>query len=631
MVKNSKKDKMNRIAIVDPDKCKPTICKHECKKACPVNRIGKQCIKIENKSIISEILCIGCNACVKRCPYNAIKIINISSDYETQISHRYSINGFKLHRLPVPKLGKVVGLVGTNGVGKSTALKILSGDIKPNLGKIEGVEWMQVIDNYKGSELHGYFRKVLEGNIETAIKVQYVDELPGFLKSEYELMGKFKNLNLSSESKLTVKQTIEFGADFDEVFVNEIIEILELKHLMNRELDQLSGGELQRLAIALTCIKNKNIYMFDEPSSYLDVKQRLNMSRAIKKICKDDKYVIVVEHDLAILDLLSDYGSVLYGMSGVYGVVTTPFSIKNAINIFLDGMIPTENMRFRQPLKFNIMEKPESLTSQENYYEEMKKTYSNFKLNVEAGRFGSSEVIVLLGENGMGKTTFIGLISGRIKQDCLACKDNCECDKPDEKGIYRTLNGLKVSLKPQKIRPKFKGTVKHLFMSQIKTAYLDESFQNDVIRPFNIEYLLDRPVENLSGGELQRIAIIVCLGRPADLYLIDEPSAYLDCEQRIAMCKIIKKFIYNNKKTGFVVEHDLIVATYLADKVIVFSGKPGIESKASPPQELEIGMNYFLKELDITFRRDPENLRPRVNKIDSAKDREQKSKGKYFF
>ncbi|KAG0441554.1 Translation initiation factor RLI1 [Dictyocoela muelleri] len=624
MAKNSEKNKLTRLAIVDIDLCKPSECNQECRKSCPVNKIGKQCIKIEDKSIISEVLCIGCGACVKKCPFKAITIINLPSDLDKEISHRYSVNGFKLHRLPIPKMGKVVGLVGTNGVGKSTALKILSGEIKPNLGKIDGVDWMRVIENYKGSELHGYFTKLLEGGIETAMKIQYVDELPIILNSEHGSKIEKKT------KKMTVGDAIKFEREVENV--DEIVQTLNLGHLMNREIDNLSGGELQRLAIALTCMKNKTVYMFDEPSSYLDVKQRLNMSKAVRNVCKDDKYVIVVEHDLAILDLLSDYGCVLYGQSGAYGVITTPFSIKNAINIFLDGMIPTENMRFRQPLKFNMAEKPEIESSGEILYLPMKKTFDNFKLNVKGGKFGKSEIIVLLGENGMGKTTFIGLVSGRILQDCEECLGSCTCNREDfENKNYQTLNNLKVSLKPQKIRPKFKGTVRKLLMSQIKGSFLDENFQLDVVKPFNIDYLIDSQVESLSGGELQRIAIIVCLGRPADIYLIDEPSAYLDCEQRINMCRIIKNFMYKNKKTAFIVEHDLIVATYLADKVIVFKGMPGIESKATPPMDLETGMNDFLKDLNITFRRDPSNLRPRVNKLDSTKDREQKEKGKYFF
>lgn len=147
------------------------------------------------------------------------------------------------------------------------------------------------------------------------------------------------------------------------------------------------------------------------------------------------------------------------------------------------------------------------------------------------------------------------------------------------------------------------------------------------------------------------------LMQPADIYLIDEPSAYLDSEQRIVASKVIKRFILHAKKTAFVVEHDFIMATYLADRVIVYEGKPSLDCIANCPQSLLTGMNLFLsvsvttvflvylslsffhwcivlhclQHLDITFRRDPTNFRPRINKLESTKDREQKSAGSYYY
>ena len=128
---------------------------------------------------------------------------------------------------------------------------------------------------------------------------------------------------------------------------------------------------------------------------------------------------------------------------------------------------------------------------------------------------------------------------------------------------------------------------------------------------------------------ISSVALILCLGFPADLYLIDEPSAMLDAEQRLIASKIIKRyhlkifggkndryrFILHNKKTAFIVEHDFIMATYLADRVIVYEGKPSEDCVAKSPVNLVEGMNMFLKRLDVTFRRDPKNWRPRVNKV----------------
>ena len=133
-------------------------CRQECKRSCPVVKTGKLCIEVTPTSkiaFISEILCIGCGICVKKCPFDAIQIINLPTNLEAHVTHRYSANSFKLHRLPTPRPGQVLGLVGTNGIGKSTALKILAGKQKPNLGRFDDPpEWQEIINisvvlNYK--------------------------------------------------------------------------------------------------------------------------------------------------------------------------------------------------------------------------------------------------------------------------------------------------------------------------------------------------------------------------------------------------------------------------------------------------------------------------------------------------
>lgn len=600
-------DKNLRIAIVSDDKCKPKKCRQECRKSCPVVKTGKLCIEVTPNSkiaFISETLCIGCGICTKKCPFGAITIINLPTNLESEVTHRYSANSFKLHRLPMPRPGQVLGLVGTNGIGKSTALKILSGKLKPNLGKFDDPpDWEDIIKHFRGSELQNYFTKVLEENIKAIIKPQYVDNIPRAIKGPVNKVGEL----LKARSD-----------DNDMEKVKTVIKMTDLQKLLKREVAKLSGGELQRFAIAMTCIQKANVYMFDEPSSYLDVKQRLNAALIIRSLSDTDVYTIVVEHDLSVLDYLSDYVCILYGVPSVYGVVSFPASVREGINIFLDGHIPSENLRFRtESLQFRLADASDNMLIEQSCnftYPNMTKTQGDFRLNVEAGSFSDSEIIVMMGENGTGKTTLCKLLAGAIA--------------PDEGSKAPELN---VSMKPQKIAPKFTGTVRQLFLKKIRASFLHPQFNTDVIKPLKIEDIIDQEVQHLSGGELQRVAIVLALGKPADIYLIDEPSAYLDSEQRIICSKVIRRFIIHSKKTAFIVEHDFIMATYMADKVMVFEGQPSVNATAKKAESLLTGCNRFLKNLNVTFRRDPNSFRPRINKLDSQMDKEQKSSGDYFF
>jgi ATP-binding cassette subfamily E protein 1 len=355
--------------------------------------------------------------------------------------------------------------------------------------------------------------------------------------------------------------------------------------------------------------------MFDELSTYLDVRQRMVAAEVIRDLRSD--YIIVVEHDLAVLDYLSDFVCCLWGVAGAYGVVTMPYTTREGVNIFLDGYVPTENLRFRKnPLVFNAREEVDDSyeRSFSVEYPEMKKSLgSSFVLQVEKGSFSNSEVIVLLGQNGSGKTTFLRMLAGLLEPD---------------NGF--TIPALNVSYKPQTFARKFGGTVHELLLMKIRDAYFDPQFQSDVMKPMLIANIEAQLVQTLSGGEVQRVALVLALGKSADMYLIDEPSAFLDIEQRVVASQVIKRFVLHTKKTAFIVEHDFMMSTYLADRVILFDGKPGGYGTASSPTSLLEGMNKFLSQLKVTFRRDPTNFRPRINKLNSIKDREQKMSGKYF-
>lgn len=152
---------------------------------------------------ISEILCVGCGICVKKCPFQAIKIVNLPKDMSRLTTHRYGKNAFKLHRLPTPRPGQILGLVGINGIGKSTALQVLGNQFKPNLGNYANPpEWKEILKYFKGSELQNYFTRMLEEDLKPAIKPQYVDRISQKVKGKVgDYILKKDNLNLSETYK----------------------------------------------------------------------------------------------------------------------------------------------------------------------------------------------------------------------------------------------------------------------------------------------------------------------------------------------------------------------------------------------------------------------------------------------
>lgn len=379
---------------------------------------------------------------------------------------------------------------------------------------------------------------------------------------------------------------------------------------------------MQRLAIALVLIQESDVLLIDEFTSYLDIKQKIQTAKLIKEIIVRDNsmYIITTEHDLSIADFLSDYVCCIYGKSGAYGIVSMPYSVREGLNIFLSGFIPIENIRFRETtIDFSSLngDLKKNLLSQKPVfiYETFKKHFKQFDLLVNPGKISESEVVVLLGENGSGKTTFIKILAGFLKSD--------------EGELFKTR--LPVSYKPQKISPDFDGTVGELLFKKIGNLQFDVNFKEIVLKPLRLEKLEAKEIKNLSGGELQRIAICICLAKKSGLYLIDEPSAYLDSEERINVSRVIKKFTQHYRKICFIVEHDLLMGIYLGDKIIVFTGTSSLNSIANTPVSVGEGVNKFLKDLGITFRRDSVSLRPRINKLNSAKDKDQKKKGNFLF
>ncbi|MBN2053146.1 ribosome biogenesis/translation initiation ATPase RLI [Candidatus Woesearchaeota archaeon] len=580
---------MTRICIVKKEKCNPVSCgNYLCIRMCPVNRKGEDCIikTPDGKVGINEELCIGCGICPKKCPAEALDIVNLPEEMKKDPVHRYSENGFALYSLPVPIFGKVVGIIGKNGIGKSTALKILAGVEKPNLGK-PGKEAThdELIEYFKGSEAQGFFEKVKKGKVKLSYKPQQVDLIP-------------------KQYKGSVKDLLEKVDEKKEL--HKIADALELKAFLDHDISKISGGELQRVAIAACVLKKADVYFFDEPTSYLDVKQRLKISQFIRSLADENTGVIVVEHDLIVLDYMADLVHMMYGKPAAYGVVSQPKAAKAGINTYLSGFLKEENVRFREnAIKFEArppidIKRLHPLTE----WQAFKQKLGSFSLEADTGKIYKNDIIGILGENGIGKTTFVRILAGEIKG--------------------HELQGLKVSYKPQYLE-----TNDELVLNFIQEAIM--KYEVQLIRPLELKELFMRKLSELSGGELQRVMIAKALSQESDIILMDEPSAYLDVEQRLRLGKIVRDMLTITGRSTLIVDHDILFIDTISDRLIVFEGKPAVHGLVKGPFFMEEGMNHFLQNIQLTFRRDEESKRPRINKPGSQKDSEQKKSGKLYY
>ena len=602
------------IAVVDLERCQPDRCNYECINYCPPNRTGKECIVTREERhededdydgrpeqvSISEEICLGetCGICVEVCPFDAIQIINLPQELDEDPVHRYGENAFGLYGLPIPREGRVTGLLGPNGIGKTTAVRVLAGELVPNRGAYdEEPEWERVLEAYRGSELQDFLEAVIEGEVSISRKPQYIDGIPE---------------QFDGVTRELLETTDERGR------LDELVDRLDLEQIIDNSIDSLSGGELQRVAIAACLARDADVYFLDEITPYLDIGQRMNVSRVIRELTTaEDRSMLVVEHDLAILDLLSEVTHLGYGEPGAFGVITVPRSTKAGINEYLSGYLENENIRIRESsISFDTHAprdaiKGDSLVS----YPAVSHRFGDegFELEVEAGDFYRNEVLGIVGPNGIGKTTFARILAGELE--------------PSTGPVDLDLT---VSYKPQYIETEQQITVE-TYLSMVTDDFGSSHWETEVARPLQLPRLYEQLLTDLSGGERQRVAIAACLSEAADLYLLDEPSAHLDVEQRVGATTAIRRFANRVEKTVMVIDHDIYMIDLLADRLLVFEGEPAVSGHVASPQSMRDGMNSFLAELDVTFRRDERTGRPRINKPGSQLDREQKRIGEYYY
>ena len=584
-----------RIAVLIEDRCKPKSDAFDYLKKWS-GSCGRDCIQFDGESFrILESACPPCFIRAKHCPDDAVIVINLPAELKTDMIHRYSLNGFRLFRLPTPSKDSVIGILGPNGMGKSTAFNILNGSIVPNLGDFEADEvwWDDAIESLPRGELRDFLNDVSESNVKVALKPQYVDHIPKAVK------GKVGEL-LSS-----VDERDKYS---------EMVKKLGIDHLLERNLDQLSGGELQRVAICATLLKDADVYFFDEPSSYLDIFERMRIVKIIQELAETAR-VIVIEHDLAVLDVLADLIHIVYGKKGAFGIFTPARTTRLAINAYLDGFLVEQNVRIRdKPIKFKKhTDRSNEIGNTVIEWSGLEKNLGSFVVKTGDGKVHQSEVVGVVGPNGTGKSTMVKILAGEYEYDAGWVTADAS-----------------ISYKPQHIDIDIDCTVQTWLDSEIGTTWRSGEYNVNVIRALGVDDLLTKQVNNLSGGEAQSVAIAICLGKDADLYLLDEPSAHLDANARMEAAKAIRRTMEANEKAAFVIDHDVYFIDIVSDSLLVFEGEGGKHGMAEGPFNLRKGMNRFLEGVDVTFRRDHDSKRPRINKASSRKDREQRTKGDYY-
>ena len=599
-----------RLAIINHEKCKPKKCNKECKKRCPPQMMGKICIEIEDTAIIHESICIGCGQCEKMCPFNAIQIVNLPSELPEHIIHRYGENGFRLYKMPMLQSNTVFGILGPNGIGKSTIVKILSGDILPNFEKLNDTSTKDIIKFFRGHEMQKYFSDLYNNNLKISVKQQNIENI----------VDMYKQQNYDP----TVQELLDSIITIKNEHYTNTLNLLNINDaVLNTKYCSLSGGEQQKLQCIITAFQNANIYIFDEPTNYLDVKQRLNVANLIRSLCDYNKYVLVVDHDITILDYISDNICIMYGKVGAFGVSSPPHSTNHAINMYFDGYLQSKNMRIRNESlslskHINVSYDIDTPINNVNTipYEGSIIEYPNFNLNICPGNFPSkASITIIVGENGTGKTTFLKTLSKQLNFTI------------SHKPQYPNLSKINKNM-----------TVEKFLYTYFKNSMANAMFKSDVLHPLNIKNIYDKNIDELSGGELQKLSIISCLGANSQVYLLDEPFASLDIDQRMNVITALKRFIVHNNKICFIVEHDITMSLFLSKEtnsnIIVCSQKHITDNvkycETSQPMSIINGMNNFLQILNVTFRKSGDNTRYKINKKGSTKDTEQKNSHKYF-
>ncbi|MHA2074855.1 MAG: ribosome biogenesis/translation initiation ATPase RLI, partial [Candidatus Hodarchaeales archaeon] len=557
---------------INYDKCKPDLCGYACQKYCPLVMKGQKNVitirKHTGKPIINNRTCLmakkgTCGICINKCFPGAISVVNLPSpDTAGLLVHCYDENGFRYYGVPQISNGKVIGLLGVNGIGKSTILEILAGKLQLNGGNYRNPETGEkdFLSKLNIASFRQFLADLALDKLSIGYKPQVFSDLLTKSDSVEDILSKSVKEGMYSQS--------------------DIIKLMELEPILDRTPSQLSGGELQRLAIGIVLLKNADVYLVDEPCTFLDFRQRIKIAGIFRELAESGKVVFIAEHDIAVLDYQSDLIYIFYGKPHKFGIISKlAYSVKKGINNFLLGKLKDENIRIRgKEIIFQRVVKErewDNLPSIE--YPSFTKQLGSFHLTTEKGEIHYGEILCILGENGLGKTTFA-------------------------QHLTQILKNARISFKPQFLHRKFSGTVRDFLTAYSNTYIGSNEYKLYILKPFSISHLLDRSLNGLSGGELQRCFLAGCLGKKADLYIIDEGSAFLDVEERLNATRVIRHNVSKNNAACIAIEHDIQIAEALSDRIMLFEGDPGRNGKTIGPLSKRDGLNRFLKRIDVTFR-----------------------------
>ncbi|MFH0971496.1 MAG: ATP-binding cassette domain-containing protein [Candidatus Micrarchaeota archaeon] len=568
---------MTRIAIVDRNLCNPVKCNLECMKNCPANRLRKECTFLVDKktaerhidfkyeyskeirsncvAYIEPTLSQGCNICAKSCPFHAINVVNLPEAKAEEMVFTYGKNSFSLYKLAIPRTG-IIAIVGENGCGKSTNLKLIAGRLAPQ--------------NFPSKEIKEYF----EGLVEN-----------GLVYKPQEISGEGE--------RRKVRDLLEKLGEGEKLA--ELKKIFDLGGIYGRDLDQLSGGELQKVVVVAALLKDKSTYFLDEPFSFLDYVYRIRLINYLLKNFTGKK-VLMIDHDISLLSYLCKQSYLMFGEAGAYGIVSQVYATDRAINMLMEGYIGPENMRFRE----------EGIAYKHYFGEQHKsKLFEIGGMELKRGDFKltskqpiqiyEGEIVGIAGKNGIGKSTF--------------CRDAFEKD------------GAHLAFKEQ-ILKRENGLAGKYFERR-------DLFSENYLKSMKMHKLEFYNIEKLSGGELQKLEIFKALNQEKLAYILDEPTNMLDVSARILLSKMLRERV-GSEKAVLVVDHDLEFLYNTVDRLIVMDGESGKHGEVAGIFGKDEGIRMLMEEFDLSYRRDPETKRLKLNKKGSKKDVELKEKKRFI-